>query len=278
MPRMKKTPQDRPSAWKLLLRRQRWLLRPLFWGGAGLFAILLATSLTRSLTAGASITTWRDWLGGAVGLPVREIRIEGRANTPEPLLRAALGIAKGDPILSFSVEGARQRIESLSSVAHVAVERRLPGTVYVRLVERRPFAIWQDQGHFVLIDRNGQVVDNEDVADFTELPLVVGAGAPAHAAALFDALAEVPEIRSRVAAAIRVAERRWNLQLRNGATVMLPQGEERPALHRLMQLQSSDLLLDRPLAVIDMRLPDRLVVRVAHPAAPLLPDAPKRAT
>ena len=81
-------------------------------------------------------------------------------------------------MLGFSLEGARQRIATLSWVESAAVERRLPGTLVVNLVERRPFAIWQNQGKFVLIDRDGQVVANEDVAAFGDLPLVVGAGAP----------------------------------------------------------------------------------------------------
>jgi cell division protein FtsQ len=62
-------------------------------------------------------------------------------------------------------------------------------------------------------------------------------------------------------AAVRVGERRWNLRLKNGADVMLPEGAETQALNKLMELQTTDALLDRPLAVVDMRLPDRLVVR-----------------
>ncbi len=50
---------------------------------------------------------------------------------------------RGDSMLGFSLEAARQRIEALSWVEHAAVERRLPGTLVVNLVERRPFAIWQ---------------------------------------------------------------------------------------------------------------------------------------
>ena len=76
----------------------------------------------------------RERLGGATafaGLRVNDVVIEGRANTPEPLLRAALGVSKGDPILGFSVELARQRLETLSWVEHATVERRLPGTVVV---------------------------------------------------------------------------------------------------------------------------------------------------
>ena len=112
------------------------------------------------------------------GLRVTDVVIEGRANTPEPLLRAALGVNKGDPILGFSVEQTRQRMETLSWVEHATVERRLPGTVVVSLQERRPFAIWQNQGKFVLIDRTGQVVANQNVARIPPSALVVGPGAP----------------------------------------------------------------------------------------------------
>ena len=187
--------------------------------------------------------------------------IEGRANTPEPLLRAALGVSIGDPILGFSVEMARQRMETLSWVEHATVERRLPGTVVVVLQERRPFAIWQNQAKFVLIDRTGQLVANQNVAEFRQLPLVVGPGAPAAAATLIDALTDRPDLQKRIVAAVRVGERRWNLRLNNGADVMLPEGHEVQALDRLMQLQQQHALLDRPLAAIDMRLGDRLVLR-----------------
>ena len=155
-----------------------------------------------------------------------DVVIEGRANTPEPLLRAAIGVSIGDPILGFSVEMARQRIESLSWVEHATVERRLPGTVVVDLQERRPFAIWQNQGKFVLIDRTGQVVANQNVAEFRQLPLVVGPGAPAAAATLIDALTDRPDLQKRIVAAVRIGERRWNLRINNGADVMLPEGHE----------------------------------------------------
>jgi cell division protein FtsQ len=115
-----------------------------------------------------------------------------------------------------------------------------------------------------LIDRAGQLVANQNVAEFRQLPLVVGPGAPADAAALLDALTDRPELQKRVIAAVRVGERRWNLRLNNGADVLLPEGHAVIALDRLMQLQQSNALLDRPLATIDLRLADRLVL---HPRA-----------
>jgi cell division protein FtsQ len=268
MPRVTRSPRnsvkDRPARLRLLLRRQKRLLRPAGWLAFAALVVLLGVIVVHSAAPGGTLATLRERLGGATafaGLRVTNVVIEGRANTPEPLLRAALGVSIGDPILGFSVEMARQRLETLSWVEHATVERRLPGTVVLFLQERRPFAIWQNQSKFVLIDRTGQIVANQNVAEFHQLPLVVGQGAPAAAATLIDALTDRPDLQKRVIAAVRVGERRWNLRLNNGADVMLPEGHEIAALDRLVQLQLQHAVLDRPLAAIDMRLGDRLVLR-----------------
>lgn len=266
----------RPSRLKLLLRRQRRYIRPALWGVTGFGVVLAGILLIHSARPGGAVARIRGAMEQAANMPVQDIVIEGRSNTPEPLLDAALGVHRGDPMLGFSLQGARERIETLSWVEHAAVERRLPGTLIVSLTERRPFAIWQNQGKFVLIGRDGQVVANEDVAAFGDLPLVVGAGAPQYATALLDALSDQPALKSHVLAAVRVGERRWNLRLKNGADVMLPEGAEAVAIAKLAELQNTQALLDRPLAVVDMRLPDRLVVRPQpNPAATPAPGGKK---
>ncbi|MDE2333099.1 MAG: cell division protein FtsQ/DivIB [Rhodospirillales bacterium] len=265
MPRVKRSPArpaDRPGRLKLLLRRQRRLRRPLAFLAAGLVVVLGADIALRTMIPGAS---WRERLGMAtagLGLTVRHVVITGRDKTPLPLVEAALGVHRGEPILGISIDSARQRLESIAWIRYATVERELPGTLHVAIVERRPFAVWQHDGHFRLIDRSGNIVTDADITAFAgKVPLVVGSGAPQAAAKLLDALAAEPTIAKRVIAAVRVGERRWNLSTREGTTVMLPEGAVVPALDRLATLQSKLRLLDRPLAVVDMRLPDRLRLR-----------------
>jgi cell division protein FtsQ len=253
---------DRPGLWRLLWKRQRRH----FWPGVALFGLLAVglagTAAVQAIGQGESFRERLLHATARLGLRVQDVVLEGRGKTPEPLLRAALGVRTGDPILGFSLADARTRIETINWVQSATVERRLPGTIVVQLQERRPFAVWQLQGRFVLIDRTGDTVTDSDVASFaTQVPLVVGPGAPKAAAALIDAMAAYPVIMSHMQAAVRVGERRWNLRMNNGADVLLPEGAEAPALARLMELQSTYALLDRPLQVVDLRLPDRLVVR-----------------
>ncbi len=270
---------DRPSRLRMWLRRCRRHGRAMVWSALVVTTLFIGYTLVRTATPtmaggtarpGGSVATLRENFGAltaSAGLRVRRIVIEGRANTPEPVLRAAIGAQLGDPILGFSVEAARARIETLSWVEHATVERRLPDTLVVALAERRPFAIWQNHGQFAVVDRAGLVVANQEASKF-DLRLIVGAGAPAAASLLLDALTERPSLDKRVSAAIRVGERRWNLRMTNGTDVMLPEGAEIAALDRLLLLQQDQAVLDRPLQAIDMRLPDKLVLRPMTEAKP----------
>jgi cell division protein FtsQ len=278
MSRLKRSPRnsvhDRPGRLKLLWRRAR---RRAGLIGAVLAVLLLLGLAGLGLRAGgaggvlAALGERAARAGAGAGLRVERIEIAGRANTPEPLLRAAIGVAPGDAILAVPLAEIRARIETLSWVQSARVERRLPGTLFVELTERRPFAIWQHQGRFRLIDRDGEVVD-QDLAMAKDLPLVVGAGAPAAAGALLDIVGRHPALLARMIAAVRVGERRWNLRLNTGADVLLPEGHEAAAIARLMSLHQDIALLDRPVKVVDMRLPDRLVVR---PQTETRPDEPQ---
>lgn len=266
--RRKREP-DRPSHLRLWLRRQRGLLKPAVFGTLALGVVGVAGfGLYGADPAGrlGSFSANTSDLAAAAGLEVEEIVVEGRRNTPRDLMHAAIGVQQGDPILDFSPTEARARLETIAWVESAHVERRLPGTILVRLKERTPFAIWQNQGRFAIVDRDGNIVATEALDAFGPLPLIVGVGAEKHAPGLHDLLAAHHDILARTQAMVRVGERRWNLKLHNGIDVMLPEGHEAPALNRLAEMQTRHALLDRPLLAIDMRLPDRMVLR--HPPAP----------
>ncbi len=276
MPRMRKL--DRPTRLKLMARRQKRLMRPV------LFAIPMAAVLgagvlaVRGATDRAGTGSWfRHTLG--LALPIKTIEVRGASLTTREDVTEALGVGPGDPIMGVSIAELESNVETLPFVEAAIVQRRLPGTLLVTLTERSPFAVWQNQGHFVLIDRTGKIVANQgfsgkDAEAFAKLPLVVGEGAPEAAGALIAALDAEPGLRSHVAAMVRVGERRWNLSLKNGCDVLLPEAEEIPAITRLAALDKQYALLERPLEVIDMRLPDRLVLKPPPPVDPQATTTP----
>jgi cell division protein FtsQ len=203
-----------------------------------------------------------------LGLTISDVTVEGRETTDRETILAALGARPGTPILAVSPKRAKQQLETLPWVRTAVIERHLPGTLYVRLVERKPLALWQHSGKIALIDRLGAVIPVARLDRFAKLPMVVGEGAARHAAELLDMLASEPDLAARVTAAIRVGDRRWNLRIDNAVDVLLPADDTAEAWAQLARLDRSSALVQRDVQTIDIRLPDRLVLRVS-------PETPK---
>ncbi len=203
-----------------------------------------------------------------IGFRVEDILVVGRRETTRDELRQALGVGHDDPILFVDLNVVRERLLALPWVASAAVERQLPQTLIVRVVERRPLALWQQNGAFALIDTTGAVIQREKLGRFADLLVVVGDGAPEEAARLTAILETQPELRRRVAAAVRVGGRRWNLRLNDGVDVLLPEQEAAEAWARLAEYQQRHGLLDRPVRIVDLRNPQRLTIRTEPEAVP----------
>ena len=204
------------------------------------------------------------------GLKVTHVVVEGRRETPRKAILSALGLTVGEPILAFDPRAAKRRLERIGWVRQAAVERRLPGTIAVRLIERRPFALWQREGKMFLVDDTGSVILKSGLERFARLPLVVGEDAAETAPALFTMLALAPELASRVTAAVRVGARRWNLKLDNGVYVRLPEDGAAEAWQRLAEIERAHGLLERDILAVDLRISGRLILQMP-------PEAAKRA-
>ena len=197
------------------------------------------------------------------GFQVADITVSGRRRTPAEQLVSALGAHYGDPILGVDIAQARARVEALPSVRAAAIERRLPGAIHLSIVEREPVALWQTDGRFVLVDRDGHRIPGA-IEGFEDLPLVVGDGAPARTDELFALLASEPELAARVKAAIRVGNRRWNIKLddvEKGLEARLPELDTEAAWHRLAELEKARTLSGKQITLIDLRVPDRLILK-----------------
>lgn len=260
-------------------RPRRWTARlrgGLVWVGVPivLAAGVIGAVLTTHSAAGDFV--WRSAsrrlleASAELGFRVADIRVEGRATTDRDTILKALGARLGTPILAVDPVRAKQQLESLPWVRSALIERRLPDTIFVRLVEREPMALWQHGGKIELIDRTGAVIPVTRLDRFAKLPMVVGEDAARNAAALLAILSSEPDLAARVTAAVDVGGRRWNLRIDNSIDVLLPSDDPAVAWADLARLQRNDAILQRDVQAIDMRLPDRLVVRVT-------PEPPKEA-
>ena len=194
-------------------------------------------------------------------LRVAQVRIDGLVNANQQLVVEQLGPLEGRAILSLPLGELREKLLTIGWVKEATIKRSLPGVVDVWIIEREPYAIWQHEGALRLIDSGGEEITREGLGSWEHLPLVVGADAPQAAGRLIDVLRTEPTLIGKVHAMVHVGARRWDLQFNNGVEVMLPEQQVAEAWARLAELDEIHAILSRDIAVLDMRLPDRLTIR-----------------
>ena len=238
---------------------------------------LRALALLAVVAAGAAVwktgmaargVAWAEGAAVAAGLAVDEVFVAGRRHVPMAALRESLGVARGDPLLRIDLAQARARLEANPWVAAARVERRWPDTLHIRIVERRPMALWQHRGALGVVDRAGRVLTRSGVGRFAGLPLIVGAGAPSALPSLLVAMKDSPGLYRRLSAASWVGGRRWTLRFDDRVDVLMPEGSPAAAWTRLAELQRRAGILDAELERIDLRGADRVLVRLDERAAP----------
>ncbi len=197
----------------------------------------------------------------ALGFRINNLVVRGGPNVDREALKFLLSAELEKSIFAFDAANARNLLKHNSRIQSATVRKVYPDTVSIDIIEREPFAIWKSGGEMKLIASDGTVV--VDINDTPpQLPQVVGEGAELAAGEFLTVMASYPMLASRVQAYVRVGKRRWNLVLRDGTKVLLPENEWEPSIAELYDLQTHQEILDRELVQIDMRLTDRLVFRL----------------
>jgi len=196
-----------------------------------------------------------------MGFRVNEVMVSGRQQTEREILVKALNVARGAPILAFDIADAKRRVEALPWVRASTIERMLPDTILISIVEREPLALWQLDSKLHLIDAEGEVILNDGLENYSDLLMVVGNGAETEASALIALIGTEPALMQQVKAATWIGSRRWNVHLKGDIVVRLPEDDAQSAWTRLAEYHKNHRVLDKNVTVLDLRIPDRLIVK-----------------
>jgi cell division protein FtsQ len=199
----------------------------------------------------------------SIGFSVDHMTLDGRTRTTMAEVKAAIGFDTGEPIFRVSLSELRARLEKIPTVKQAAVERALPDTLHIHLVEREPVAVWQYKGKIALIDDTGAVMRDLDMKQYKHLPLVVGEGAPEHVGDMLALLADHKDLAPQVASLVRVGNRRWDVHLKQGIRVKLPEENYLSAWQELATMQSEQQILLRDIQTIDLRDGERMYITLA---------------
>ncbi|PCI55917.1 MAG: hypothetical protein COB36_03725 [Alphaproteobacteria bacterium] len=231
-------------------------LMVMLWGGAWFFlsdADTDSANWVKDKTIAAA---------GSAGYRVENILVEGRQYSDADALLALINIEKGDSIFLFDPTDAKTQIEKIGWVKSARVERRLPDTIYIKLAERRPLALWQDGKTLSLIDENGAVLTQENLDRFKNLLMIRGKGAPKKAKELLSLLDAEQALKPLVDHAVLVENRRWDIYLLDGKRIKLPETDVGLAIRNMMLRHEQDNILGKDsITVIDARYQGRLIIR-----------------
>ena len=197
-------------------------------------------------------------------LVLGQVNVEGHIYTSLADINKTLNLSQNMPILDIDLQKSREKLLALPWVDSVIIERHLPSTLYIRIKEKEPIAVWQQNKKYLPLDTNGTPIQ-DDKTVLSDLILVVGPDAPEHTSELIETLKKHPEIFARVRSAVRQGERRWDLMLNDvsdGLVIALPETDIEAALTRLEKADAENHLLNKDLQRIDVRHADRLITRL----------------
>jgi cell division protein FtsQ len=209
----------------------------------------------------------RNAMANSAGFRITTVAINGRRQLTQDEVLATGGVSGRSSLLFLDAAVVRDKLNANPWIADATVLKLYPGRLQIDIVERTAFALWQQEGRISVIAEDGTVLEPYLSHRFVSLPLVVGKGAETRASDFLALLARYPQVRAVTKAAVFVGERRWNLRLKDGVDIRLPENDVGEALAALSRLDKEDQLFSRDIVAVDMRLPDRLTVQLSEDAA-----------
>lgn len=235
---------------------------------AGLIAIAIMLNVPRTVGVAMGEAV------GRAGFSVKHIDVSGIDRMDRMSVYAVALDQQSIAMPLVDLEGVRQKLLKYGWVADARVSRRLPDTLAIEIVERKPAAIWQHSQQLTLVDAHGVPLEPVNVKAMPDLPLVIGPDANVQATALTALMDHAPQLRPVLDGAVWIGDRRWDLKFQSGETLMLPEGaiEAAAALKKFADLDAAQPLLGRGMARFDMRNPDQMAV-LPGPKKPAVPSA-----
>lgn len=283
----------RGSAWRARRRGRRSFVAKLaakcvstrFDSGAALGCGLMAAAFLAGLSVNGGMEGFtaqygapRDLLARIAGFPLDVVTITGQKELSEIeiLEQAELTSRNSLPFLDAAL--VRERLKAMPLVKEASVRKLYPDRLVIEITERNPYALWQHDGEVSIIARDGMVIDRMRDGRFNDLPFVSGVGANTNIDEYVALLDDAGDLRSKIRAGMRVADRRWTLKMTSGVEVMLPEKNPAEALAVVARLERENRVLQKDVLSLDMRVAGRMTARLGEDAYQARLEAKTRKT
>jgi cell division protein FtsQ len=252
--------------------------------GSAATAILLLASASYGAVKGdhvdditAQVQDFANQAAIVAGFGITEVALTGQQEVSRDDILTLAGVNGRSSLLLLDAAKMRAGLLANPWIAEATVLKLYPNRLRIEIKERAAFALWQKAGLVSLISADGIVLEPHVPQRFAALPQLVGAGAEKAGQDFLTVLARYPDIADVVESSVLVAERRWNLHLKGGVEILLPERDAERALTTLVDLNRTKKLLARDIVAVDLRMSDRVIVRQSNAAAAVRDEAVKAA-
>lgn len=200
-----------------------------------------------------------------LGWGLDDVTLEGRQKTTKEDILKVVNLHYGDNIFKIDLMEIQKQVKTLPWVKDAIVTRSyFPNVIHISIQEKSVKSIWQYQNEFYPIDEDGEIIETEFVPQKNVLQ-IVGAEAPEHIKDLLTIIEKDEDLFARLKAANFISKRRWDLifdDVEHGITVKMPEDDLENAWKKLVKLDKMRGILKYKLTFIDLRLKDKVIVKV----------------
>ncbi len=260
-----------PAPSRLTYRLQRLWLTPLFRValriGLPVFLVVLVAGIyladsVRRENAAAMLGAMRNSVAERPMFMVKLLSITGASPELADAVRARLALRLPQSSLDLDLDAIRQAAERLDAVQTAVVRLGAGNVLELQITERTPAWVWRSDAGLMMLDATGhRIAGLAERNDRADLPLVAGEGAEEAIPEAAAILAAAPWGK-RIRGLVRISDRRWDIVLDRDQRILLPAHDPVSAVQALATLDHAEDILSRDLSAVDMRNPDRPVLRL----------------
>jgi cell division protein FtsQ len=230
------------------------------------FGIFMASQARREFLSGL-MNSAKDQVTERPMFMVNLMSIDGASPELADAVRAKLALKLPQSALELDLDAIRITAENLDAVARAVVRFGAGNVLQITISEREPAFVWRTNAGLMLLDGTGhRIAALAERADRADLPLIAGEGADQSILEAKALLQAAGPLESRIRGLVRIGTRRWDLALDRDQRVLLPADNPVAAVEGLIALNAAENILARDLLSVDLRNPQRPVLRLA-PAA-----------
>jgi len=197
------------------------------------------------------------------GFYLQNIYITGNNNLQKEDILSIINDKEYKTIFNINLFKIRNNLLLNEWIETVKIERTLPSSIKIQIIEKKPVAIWQTKSGNKLITKDGSIISNANVTAFkNNLPIIIGKGANKDAFLILQILKKNPDLYNNVWSISYINKRRWNVHLNQGLIVLLPRVKIYDAWTKIGFLQRKYKILDIGLTEIDIRNKNQIFAKI----------------